>query len=130
MLPEPRDSCSLVHTLRPRRPLSLGVRREMPDNTHLQQYGVYADISRQLTDLERSAVSDALDANVPGSGCVGRHKCPDDNDEVYFSIEAISEENAAELATQYMLCVVQQAGLRATYTLTLQRIPKRKGTNS
>ena len=61
------------------------------------RYAVYADLSRPLTGRERSAVCEALDATVLDSGCVGRQKGP--NDEVYFCVDAISEEDAKAQAS-------------------------------
>jgi hypothetical protein len=82
------------------------------------KYAIYADFSRPLMTAERSAVSEALDANVPGSGCVGCQTGP--NDEVYFSIEAPSDEEAIARAAHHMSIVVHVVGLDADYTLTVQ----------
>jgi hypothetical protein len=88
----------------------------------MMQYAVFADLSCDLTAQERSAVSEALDSMVPNSGCVGRQKGP--NDEVYFSIEAHTEQDARERAARYMNIVLRSAGLNAEYTLTLQAMER------
>ena len=82
------------------------------------RYHVYADLSRCLTDEERSAVAEALDQNVPGSGCVGPQNR--EEDEVYFSVEAPSDDEASALAAHYMNDVIKHAGLAVQYMLALQ----------
>jgi hypothetical protein len=57
------------------------------------EYAVYADLSRRLAEHERTALFKALEASVPGSGCVGMQKGP--TDEVYFSLVAPSKEEAS-----------------------------------
>lgn len=84
------------------------------------QYAVYADLPRLLTSMERSSVAEALDLTVPDSGCVGLQNGP--GDEVYFCVEAISEEEAHAQAARYMDAVLSQSDLRVEYTLTLQRM--------
>ncbi len=85
------------------------------------RYAVFADFPRPLTKQERSAVFEALEANVPDSGCVGRDKRP--NDEVYFCVEASCEDDATALARRYMDIVLQRAGLDAAYAISLQMFP-------
>jgi hypothetical protein len=80
-------------------------------------YSVYADLSRPLTDQEQWAVFEALEASVPGSGCVGRQKQL--NDEVYFCIEANSDEAARLQAASHADTVLKLAGLDVTYALEL-----------
>ncbi|WP_425618263.1 hypothetical protein NA78x_001966 [Anatilimnocola sp. NA78] len=82
------------------------------------RYAVFADVSRRLTGQEQSAVCEALEVNVPGSGCVGRDKLV--NDEVYFCVEASCEEDARARARDYMNTVLKHAGLDVQYTLSLQ----------
>jgi hypothetical protein len=84
-------------------------------------YAVYADLPRPLTKLEQSAVFEALEANVPDSGCVGRDTRP--NDEVYFCVEALSEEEATAQARHYMDIVLQRAELEVEYAISLQTFP-------
>lgn len=85
----------------------------------MMQYAVYADMSRGLTEHERSALFEALDAIVPGSGCVGIQQGPED--EVYFSLEAPSEAAASTQAGHYMNLILQKAGIDLKHTLTLER---------
>ncbi len=82
------------------------------------RYAVFADVSRPLTRQEQSAVFEALEANVPDSGCVGRDKRV--NDEVYFCVEAPCEEDARSRARDYMNIVLKRAALDVEYTLSLQ----------
>lgn len=82
------------------------------------RYAVFADLSRPLTGQEQSAVFEALEASVPDSGCVGRDTGP--NDEVYFCVEAFSEEDASAQAAGYMSIVLARAGLDVEYTIALQ----------
>ena len=86
----------------------------------MSRYSVYADLSRRLTKQERLAIFEALETSVPDSGCVGPQKRAED--EVYFVVEAPSDEEASALAAQYMNTVIKQAGVDAQYTLTLQTI--------
>ena len=82
------------------------------------RYSVYADLSRTLTKHERSAIVEALDTSVPNSGCVGPQKRSED--EVYFEVEAPSDEEASALAAHYMDLVLQLAGVDVQYMLALQ----------
>lgn len=82
------------------------------------RYEVYAEISRRLTELERSTIFAALDATVPNSGCVG-HEKPSAPDEVYFVVEAPSEATARAQADAYMRTVLQAAGSDVSFTLSL-----------
>jgi hypothetical protein len=84
----------------------------------MPQYAVYADLSRPLTGEERSAVFEAVEASVPGSGCVGRQSGP--NDEVYFCVEAPGEDDARAQADAYMSTVLERARLGVEYMLSLQ----------
>ncbi|MBN8422809.1 MAG: hypothetical protein J0L73_28130 [Verrucomicrobia bacterium] len=84
------------------------------------QFAVYADLSRRLAEHERSTLFEALDADVPGSGCVGLQKGP--NDEVYFVLEALSEEQARAQAAHCMNLILQKALVEVEYALTLQRM--------
>lgn len=84
------------------------------------RYAVYADLTRRLTEEERSAIFAAIDSIVPDSGCVGLHKAP--NDEVYFSLDATSEAAARDQAGTYINLVIQKAALDVGYKLELQRI--------
>lgn len=84
------------------------------------RYGVYADLSRRLTEQERSVLFEALEASVPDSGCVGLQNGP--SDEVYFSLEALSEAAASEQAQRYLSMMFQRVALSVEYALTLQRM--------
>ena len=46
------------------------------------------------------------------------------NDEVYFSVESPSEEEARTDATQYMSTMLQGTGLHVAYTIELQAIDR------
>ena len=78
-------------------------------------YSVYADLSRPLTEKERAILFDALDAAVPGSGCVGRWREP--NDEIYFCVEASSDSEAREAAVHYLRGIFAVANVEAEYTI-------------
>ena len=84
------------------------------------RYAVYADLSRRLTDKERLAVANALETNVPDGGCVGPQNR--EEDEVYFSVEAPSDDEASALAAHYMNTVISHAGVEVKYMLALQTI--------
>lgn len=86
----------------------------------LLRYEVYAEISRRLTEAERGTLFAALDATVPGSGFVG-HEKPSAPDEVYFVVEAPSEEAANAQADAYMKVVLQVAKSDVHYRLTLHK---------
>ncbi|HET8669474.1 MAG TPA: hypothetical protein VFM05_02270 [Candidatus Saccharimonadales bacterium] len=86
----------------------------------MSRYDVYADLSRQLTNEERRAIFEALETIVPGSGCVGPQKRAED--EVYFMVEAPSDDEASALAAHYMNTVLKHAGVEAQYTLALQTL--------
>ena len=51
------------------------------------RFDVYADLSRPLTESERSAVAEAMDASVPGGGCVGfQGRAANLQEEVFFFV--------------------------------------------
>lgn len=81
-------------------------------------YSVYSDLSRTLTKEERNAVCEALETCVPGGGCVGPQKAPED--EVYFGVEAPSDDEASALAEHYMSIVLTRSGVDVDYDITLQ----------
>ena len=85
------------------------------------RYAIYADLSRRLTEQERSALAEALEASVPDCGCVGLQKGP--NDEVYFSVEALSEATARAQTEHYMTVMLQKVALSLEYALTLNDEP-------
>jgi hypothetical protein len=82
-------------------------------------YSVYADLCRRLTAEERSTLFEALDALVPGSGCIGPQRLP--NDEVYFTVEAASEDDARRQAQDYMVAMLKSATLDVDYTIECSR---------
>jgi hypothetical protein len=81
------------------------------------EYSVYTDFSRPLTNEERSIVFEALDANVPGSGCVGIQNGP--NDEIYFCVEASADAQAQAQAIKYVGIIIREAKLSVTCTISL-----------
>lgn len=83
------------------------------------KFTVYADLARELTQAERSAVAVALDECVPDSGCVGKQK--GGHDEVCFAVEAESDEEGQTMARRYMESVLQVASLKTEYSLHLQK---------
>ena len=84
------------------------------------RFNVFADLSRPLTQEERSSLFASLDAIVPDSGCVGPHNGRP-NDEVFFCVEAATENEARAQAASYMTATLQEAELDASYIIELQR---------
>lgn len=84
------------------------------------QFAVYADLSRQLSQDERSAVCEALNSTVPDGGCVGLQK--GQNDEVFFYVYAAAEEEAREQATRYMGILLRRSEVKVEYELHLQSL--------
>lgn len=82
-------------------------------------YSIYADLSRPLTDKERAQLFEALDAAVPGSGCIGRDRAP--NDEIYFCVEASSDTEARVAAVRYVSGILAEASVEAEYTIDVAR---------
>lgn len=82
-------------------------------------WSVHADLERPLTSDEQRAVSDALDAIVPGSGCVG----PNGRGiyEVYFTVDTAKRPEAEAEAALFMKAVLQQA--RATVRFVVEVTP-------
>lgn len=85
------------------------------------QFAVFAEISRRLTEAERRAIFEALDAHVPSSGHVGHHKSSA-RDEVYFAVEASSEDIAKVQAEAYMKLILQVAKSDVQYAILLQKM--------
>jgi hypothetical protein len=82
------------------------------------RWAIFADLSRELSDVERGAVFAAVDEIVPGSGCVGPNRCGDE--EVYFAVEAADAEAARVAAAALMDRVIAAAGVTVTYEITVQ----------
>lgn len=81
----------------------------------MNSYGIYVDLSRLLSNQERSEVFDAVDAVVPGSGCVGVQRGT--TDEIYFCIDAASETEAKAITDQYMRRITDRAGLDVSFSI-------------
>ena len=88
------------------------------------RFNVYADLSRELSTVERCSVADALDKYIPDGGCVGRQGGP--NDEVYVTVEAKSDEDARIRDSDYMRTVIKECGLGIEFTIELQREVREK----
>jgi hypothetical protein len=82
------------------------------------EYSVYTDFSRPLTSEERSIIFEALEVNVPDSGCVGIQNGP--SDEMYFRVEASTDAEAQAQAIQYAGIILRAAKLNVAYTISLQ----------
>lgn len=87
-------------------------------------YFVYADLSRPLTPAERTTLFSALDASVPGSGCVGPQRNP--NDEIYFTVDAASADAAHARADNYVRRILAEANLQVDYTIEVRAAPQRR----
>lgn len=93
---------------------------EKSDAEQGMEFAVYADLSRQLTEQERSNLFGLVDIIVPGSGCVGLQKGL--NDEVYFTLTAPSEAAAAAQAENLLKSTLQKSRLDVQYGLKLQKL--------
>ena len=80
-------------------------------------FDAYADLCRSLTAEERSTLFEALDSLVPEGGCVGPQSRVHKNDEVYFTVEAASKDEAARQATHYVAAMLKAAALDVDYTI-------------
>ncbi len=81
----------------------------------MSNYAIYVDLSRLLSDQERSEVFEALDVIVPGSGCVGVQHGP--TDELYFCVDAVSETEAKAVTDRYMRRIIDRAGLDVEFEI-------------
>ena len=81
-------------------------------------YSVFGGLSRPLSNEERSAIFDALETCVPDGGCVGPRSTPED--EVWFEVDAPSDEEASALAEHYMNIVITRSEVDVQYDITLQ----------
>jgi hypothetical protein len=86
------------------------------------QFAIYADLLRLLSSEERSAIFEALEANVPGSGCVGLLANSSQTDEMYFVVEALSEVGAMAKATHYASIVLSEAGFNEKHKIFVNKI--------
>ena len=84
------------------------------------RWSVYADLSRGLTDAERSAVFSALEELVVESGCVGPQKGI--VEEVFFQVDAASLPEAAAEAARVMDAVLAKAAVQTKYALLVQPV--------
>lgn len=81
------------------------------------RYEIYSELLRQLSELERYTVFEAVDALIPDSGCVGRMGMP--NDEVYFCVFAESEDDARSQAITWMTAVLRQSKLELGFGIQI-----------
>ena len=81
----------------------------------VSQWAIYADLERALTTDEQRAVSAALDAIVPDSGCVGPNR--KGIYEVYFTVDAATRPEAETAAAQLMKAMLQQARVTVPFVL-------------
>lgn len=84
-------------------------------------WSIYADLSRELSVEERSALAAALDKVVPSGGCVGPQRGV--VEEVYFTVEAGTEAEARAEAHRHMDAIFRITGVQADYQLQLQPSP-------
>jgi hypothetical protein len=82
------------------------------------KWSIYVDLARLLTEVERSAVSAALEELVPDGGCVGIQKGP--NDEVYFGIDVPSVIEARSEASRQVEAILKRAGLAIEFGIEVQ----------
>lgn len=81
-------------------------------------WNVFVDLTRRLSDVERRAVFDAVDAVVPDSGCVGPNRAG--MDEVFFVVVADDEAAARARAAVLIARVFARAAITADYEITVQ----------
>lgn len=85
------------------------------------EYAVYAGLPRRLSNQEQACLFEALDTIVPGSGCIGP-RASQEQIEMYFEVDATTEEDARQQAEQYMNRILQEAGLEMEFALEIRQI--------
>jgi hypothetical protein len=83
------------------------------------QWSVYVDLDRPLAGGERNAIFAAVDAVVPGSGCVGPDR--DGTEEVYFVVDADDEDAARRISSALMARVLAASAVVVGHAITLRR---------
>lgn len=81
------------------------------------RWSIYVDLSRSLTDAERTAVGIMLDEVVPQGGSVGRLSGTVDG--AYFALEAPSASEAAAAAEGLMAEVLARARVRVSFDVAV-----------
>jgi hypothetical protein len=81
-------------------------------------WDVFVDLACHLTDAQRCELLEAVDAIVPDSACVGPNRSA--LDEVYFTVEADSEQAARSRAKELIARAVAHAAITAQVGITLQ----------
>jgi hypothetical protein len=104
-------------TLEPEFPSAVPSR--MRQSTFMPLWSVSADVSRLLTEAERTAIADALDDIVEGGGCVGLQKGT--TDEIYFVVDLASEEAARAEAIRCVDLALRKANVSISYVMNLRR---------
>ncbi|ADG69003.1 hypothetical protein Plim_3189 [Planctopirus limnophila DSM 3776] len=84
------------------------------------EYAVYADSPRRLSVQEQAGLSEALEAIVPSGGCIGP-RGSQQQEEVYFTVDAATEEEAKQQAGQFMNRILQEAGLEIAFVLEISQ---------
>lgn len=84
-------------------------------------YLIYADLSRLLTNIERTELLVVLDALIDNSGCIGPQRFP--SDEIYFTLEASTETEARTSASILLNSMLSKANIEAEFSF--QVVPGR-----
>ncbi len=82
------------------------------------RFAVFADLLRPITSDEQAALFAAVDKLIPDSGCLGPNRSGDF--EMYFRVDAPTQEAARSEAECYMNAVLECANVYIAYALTLQ----------
>jgi len=85
------------------------------------RFAIFADLLRPITAEEQAALFAAVDKLIPDSGCVGPNRSGDF--EVYFTVDAPTQEAARNAAEGYMSAVLVSTSMSLAYVLTLQAQP-------
>ncbi len=85
------------------------------------RFAVFADLLQSITSKEQAALFATMDRLIPDSGCIGPNRSG--NFEVYFTVEAPTQEAARGQAETYMSALIARAGVSVAYELTLQARP-------
>jgi hypothetical protein len=84
-------------------------------------FAVFADLLRLVTAGEQIALFADMESLIPDSGCIGPNRSGDF--EVYFMVDAPTQEVALAESENYMSEITTCAGVSLAYVLTLQAQP-------
>jgi hypothetical protein len=93
----------------------------------MKQWAIYVDFVRPLAETERASIYEAVEATVPGGGCIGVWPRAV-NDELYITVDADTDDEARARAEAHVVAVLEKARVAVGYDVRAS--PRGQGARS